>query len=250
MAKRSGLGQACFVDGIDLSGDVGSFGRIGGGPAALEVTGVDKSAYERIGGLRDGAIEWSSWFNPAAAQAHQTLKTLPTTNRAVAVLIGTSLGDPSANIIAKQIGYDGTRAADGALTFALSAQANGFGVEWGRQHTAGKRSDTGAANGTGVDAGAASAFGVQVYFHVLSFTGTDITIKLQQSSDNAVGDPYADLTGATSGVLTTAPQALRVATSASLSVERWLRVVTTTSGGFSQCTFSVSVARNLTATAF
>ena len=53
-------------------------------------------------------------------------------------------------MVAKQLNYDGTRANDGAFTFAVSAQANGYGLEWGKQLTAGTRTDTGATNGTGV----------------------------------------------------------------------------------------------------
>ena len=48
MAKQTGLGDNCYVSGYDLSGDVGSLGRVGGGPALLEVTaGTSKAQLHR-----------------------------------------------------------------------------------------------------------------------------------------------------------------------------------------------------------
>lgn len=247
MAKQGGLGDALYVDGVDLSGDVGSIGAISGGPKALEVTGIDKTGYERLGGTRDGALDFSAFFNDTAGQAHPTLKTLPTADRVVSYFRGTTLGNQAASMVAKQIGYDPSRNENGSLTFKVAAQANGFGVEWGTQLTAGKRTDSSATNGTGVDFAASSAFGLQAYLHVFAFTGTSVTVKLQESSDNAVGDPYADVVG---GGFTAATgiTSQRIATSAVLSVERWLRVVTT--GTFSNAIFAVMVARNPVAVVF
>lgn len=248
MAKQSGLGDNLYVAGRDLSGDIGSIGGISGGPAALEVTGIDKSAYERLGGVRDGSLEYTAFFNDAVGQAHPTLAALPTADQIVSYLRGTTLGNAAASMVGKQIGYDGARNENGSLTFKVQALANGFGVEWGRMLTAGKRTDGGAANGTGVDAGASSAFGLQAYLHVFAFTGTSVTIKLQESSDNAVGDPYADVVGGAFSLVNTAPVSERIATAGNLTVERWLRVVTT--GTFSNLVFAVLVARNDTAVVF
>lgn len=250
MAKQTGLGDNLYVDGIDISGDIQSLNNVSGGPMLLDVTGIDKSGYERLGGLRNGNLDAVCFFNKATSRAHPTLKTLPTTDRILTYARGTSLGSPAAAMVAKQIGYDPTRAADGSFTFAVNAQSNGYGIEWGEQLTAGKRTDTAATNGTGVDYGATigtTAFGLQMYVHLFSFTGTSVTIKVQESSDNGGGDAFADVTGATTGALTTV-QALRVATGAAVSVERYLRVVTT--GTFSSAIFSVTVVKNLTATVF
>lgn len=248
MSKQSGLGDNLYVAGYDVSGDINSLGRIGGGPAALDVTGIDKSAFQRIGGLRDGGIDWVSYFNPATNQAHSRFSSLPTGDVQVTYCRGTSLGSPAANLIAKQIDYAATRGDDGTFTFAVQAQANGYGLEWCTQLTAGKRTDTAATNGTGVDFGTGStAFGLQAYLHVFAFTGTSVTVKLQESSDNGVGDAWADVTGggftAATGITTQ-----RIATAAGQTVERYLRVVTT--GTFSNAVFAVSVNRNDTATAF
>jgi hypothetical protein len=251
VAKQSGMGDALFVAGVDLSGDTQSLGSIGGGPAVIDVTAINKSAYERIGGRRDGRIEWTSYFNDATGAAHPTLKGLPTTDVHLMYCRGTTLANPGAALVAKQINYDGTRADDGAFTFALQAQANGYGLEWGKQLTAGKRTDTGATSGTGVDFGTGSTtFGAQFYLQVFSFTGTDVTIRVQESSDNGAGDAWANVTGGAFTAVTAGPTTERIATASGQTVERYLRVTTSTTGGFSELTFAVLAVRNDTAVVF
>lgn len=248
MAKQSGLGDALYIAGYDLSGDIGAVNGVGGGPALLDVTGIDKSAFQRIGGLRDGRIDYTSFFNPAVGQAHVRLSPLPTADVILSYYRGTALGGASANLVAKQLNHDGTRADDGAFTFVGNNQGNGYGLEWGTSLTAGKRTDTTATNGSSVDFGTGStAFGLQAYLHVFAFTGTSVTVKLQESSDNGVGDAFADVTG---GAFTAATgiTSQRIATSASQTVERYLRVVTT--GTFTNAIFAVSVNRNEVATSF
>jgi hypothetical protein len=249
MAKQSGLGDQLWVAGYDLGDDIGS-GSLGGGPAALEVTGITKSAFERIGGRRDGRFELSVFFNDATDRAHERLSALPTADVLLAYLRGTTLGNPAACLNAKQVNYDPKRAQDGALLVDVEAQANQYGLEWGEQLTAGKRTDTGATNGSSVDGAAASSFGLQAYLHVFSFTGTDVTIKLQESSDDGGGDAFADVTGGGFTQVTSGPTSERIQTARDLAVERYLRVVTTTSAGFSNLVFGVVVARNATSVVF
>ena len=243
MSKSSGLGDNLYVSGYDVSGDTGSLSRIGGGPALLELTGIDKSAPERLGGLRDGAIDFSAWFNDAALAGHPALSTLPTADRLVSYFRGTALGSPAASMMAKQIDYAPTRGADASLSIAVSTQSNAYGIEWGEQLTAGKRTDTGATAGSSLDGGAATAFGLQAYLHVFSFTGTDVVIAVQESSDDGAGDAFVDVTN---GVFTSVAAAgsERIATANNQAVERYLRVNTTTVGGFTECTFAVVVVRN------
>ena len=249
--KQSGIADQCYVSGYDLSGDVGQLKGIAGGKSPLVVTGISSSALERIGGKRDGQINFQTFFNDATDQAHPVLSALPTADRIVSYARGLGSGSPIASTVAKQINYDQTLAADGGLTFAVTAQANSFGLEWGDQLTSGLAAHSGAASETGLDSGGASTtFGLQAYLHVVSFTGTDATITIQESSDDASGDPYANITGGAFAQVTGAPFSQRIATSATQTIERWLRVTTTTSGGFTQMSFIVQVSRNLTATSF
>jgi hypothetical protein len=252
MAKQSGLGDNFFVGGYDLSGDTASLDEIGGGPALLDVTGINKSAYERIGGLRDGRIEWTSHFNDGTDGTdgtHNRLATLPYTDRHLMYFRGTTLGGSAACLVGKQINYDPTRADDGKITIKVRAESNSYGIEWGNSLTAGKRSDTTATNGTGVDFGTGSTtFGAQFYLQVFSFTGTSVTIKVQESSDNGAGDAWADVTSGTFTVVSSSPTVERLETSRTQTVERYLRVVT--SGTFTECTFAVVAIRNDTSVLF
>lgn len=247
MAKTSGLGDALFLTGNDLSGDITAIGNVGGGPATLDVTSIDKSAMERIGGVRDGRLEATSWFDPATS--HPVLSALPTTDVQAMYCRGTTLGNPAANLVAKQINYDGSRGNDGSFTFAVSLQGNAYGLEWGYLLTAGKRTDTVATNGTSVDLTTVStAFGGQAHLQVFAFTGTDVTVKIQDSADNST---FADVSGmAFTAITSTTPQAQRIATSSTATIRRYVRAVTVTTGGFTSCQFAVSFTRNDVATAF
>jgi hypothetical protein len=153
LAKASGLGDAFYLGGYNISGDTNSLGEIGGGCAVLDTTGIDKYAFERIGGVRDGRMEWVSHFNPTAAKAHAVLSALPTTDRTLTYCRGTSLGSAAACLVAKQLNYDVTRAEDGRMTIAVRAESNGYGLQWGHQATAGTRTDTAATTGTGFSLG-------------------------------------------------------------------------------------------------
>ena len=247
MAKQAGMGDNLYVDGIDLSGDVGSLSRIGGGPSPLDVTGINQSAFDRLGGLRDGGIDFTAFFNPAEdTGAHVNLSTLPRTDRIVTYCRGTALGGQGAALIGKQINYDPTRGADGSLTIGVQAVANGFGLEWGNQLTAGIDTLTEADDGTGVDFGVETDLGLQAYLHVFAFTGTSATVTIEDSDDDGT-DPYAAVTGA-AFTAASAIGAQRIQTARDENVKQWLRVAVT--GTFSDLDFAVLVVRNLTATVF
>lgn len=245
--KQSGMGDNLYVGGANLSGDTQSLARVGGGPAALEFTDITQSAHARLGGLRDGAINWVTYFDKQAGQSHKTLSALPLTDVQVSYFRGTAIGSPAASCIAKQIGYDPTRDNSGGFTFALNAMSNGYGIEWGEQLTPGVKTDTVATNGTAFDFGAVSTlFGWQTYLHVFSVTGTSVTVKLQDSADNAT---FADLTGAAfTAVLAGANGPQRLAGGSTATVRRYVRAVTT--GTFSNAQYAVNFVRNLSTVAF
>ncbi|MFF6966035.1 hypothetical protein ACFY9G_22065 [Streptomyces anthocyanicus] len=108
--------------------------------ALIEVTGLDKFALERVGGVRSGRIEWTSYFNPSNNRAHQVLSALPGENTQIMYCRGTALGSAAACMTGKQIDYAPTREADGHLKIAVRAESDGFGLEWGNQLTAGVKS--------------------------------------------------------------------------------------------------------------
>lgn len=241
MAKQNGLGDALLIGGYLISGDINSVNRISGGPAAGENTGIDKSAFERWGLLRDGGIDFTAFFNDATSRAHPVLSPLPRTDTLVTYLRSTILGAPSAVCNAKQNNYDGTRDASGALPFNVVSNANAYGLEWGFQLTAGQRTDTVATNGTSVDGAASSAFGAQAYLQYQSVVGTSVTVTIEDSADNV---SFAAVTGlAFTAVLGAAvPGFQRLATLNTATIRRYVRVATT--GTFSSAVFQVTMNRN------
>lgn len=249
MSKQGGMGDAFYLDEFDLSGDVGSLGRVGGGLVGTqEVTGIRSSAYERVGLLNDGAMDFTSFFNDeesAPEGAFTVLQARPVTDRQATYCRGEALGSAAASALTKQITYDPQRGQDGSLTFGTNLAANGFSVQWGNLLTAGTRTDTEATSpATGVDLGSdptSFSFGWTAYLHVLAVTGTSVTVTLQDSADNS---SFTSLTG---GAFTaaTAVGVQRLAGGATATVRRYVRAITT--GTFTNAEFVVNFVRHETA---
>lgn len=87
--------------------------------------------------------------------------------------------------------------------------------------------------------------GAQAYLQVTSFTGTSVTVAVQDSADNS---SWANVTGLSFTAVTAAPNTQRLATAGNATIRRYLRVITT--GTFSSATFAVVLDRNMAATAF
>ncbi|MFG3510251.1 hypothetical protein ACGF5F_32665 [Streptomyces sp. NPDC047821] len=122
MAKESGLGwTTCSVD--DASGtaraiknDITNL-QFATPRAVQDVTGIDKSAMERLLLLADFSITLNGVFNDAANQAHDVFKTVPSTSVARTVTLTVS-GQTLANECLFT-DYPLTRSDSGELTFAV-----------------------------------------------------------------------------------------------------------------------------------
>ena len=139
MAKSSGLGQALFVQGYDISTDASALDGAGYNQEMLEITGIDKSATERVAGRLESTITVNGWFDNADDKAHEAYTVsnkLPTGDRAVTYLLGTAISEPSLFLNAKQANYDVTNSPGNALAttamFSSTASVSGFdGVAFG-----------------------------------------------------------------------------------------------------------------------
>jgi hypothetical protein len=80
-----------------------------------------------------------------------------------------------------------------------------------------------------------SAYGAQCYLQVTAFTGTSVTVEVEEAPDNSTWSALATFTA-----VTAAPAWQRVAVTG--NVGRYLRVITT--GTFSSATFAVMINRN------
>jgi len=240
MAKGSGFGDQLFVAGYDLSGDVSTV-SLGAPSGILDVTSINSAGgHERIYSHVDGAIDFATFFNDAAAAQHVVLKAKGSdADRITTYFHGSAIGNMAAGMVAKQVNYDGNRSSDGSLTFSVQALANAYGLDYGEMLTAGKRTDTTATTGASHNYGAATANGLIAYLQVFSVTGTSCTVKIQQSSDNGGGDAFADLISFTAATGITSER--KTAAALDTAVEQYLRIVTT--GTFTECTFAVMVSR-------
>lgn len=245
MAKQSGLGDALYIAGYDLSGDSNDV-SISCSTPTMDSTGINKSAMERLGLVRDSTLSWASFWNPTGA--HPVLAALPTAQTLVTYCRSTVLGAPAFSHQALQVGYDPKRGADGSLTMAVESVGAQYAGEWGIQLTPGIRTDTAAVDGASVhDVLAATTFGAQAYLHLFSCTAVDATITVQDSPDDAA---WSDLVAFTPVATGSAPTWERVATSATETVNQYLRVITSTTGGITSLAFAVMVDRNVVATVF
>lgn len=243
MAKVGGLLQACWVGGYDLSGDVSALDTVQASRRPIDVTALNTTSHERIGGRTDGRIEATGHFNDAAARSHVVLSEMPTTDTQVIYCIGTTLGDPAAAMAnAKQVSYSTAEKEDASLEVKMAAVSDRTGLEWGRLLTPGTVTHTEGTNGAPYDFGAETTFGLQAYLMVFALTGTNVVVTLQESSDNDA-DTYEAVTGGAFASVTSAPSFQRIATATDLTVEQYLRPVTT--GTFTSATFAVVVVRNL-----
>lgn len=139
MAKTSGLGlTALSVDDSsgtarDIRNDIGDF-QFSTPRAVQDVTGVDKSAMERLLLLADCSFTLNGFFNDTATTgAHSVLKTVPSTSvlRAITVTITGTVGANTLAVETMISDYALTRGSDGALTWTAPASlANGAVPTW------------------------------------------------------------------------------------------------------------------------
>lgn len=242
MAKQTGLGDDFFWAGYHLGNNTASLENIHGGPMPIDSTDITQSARARLGGLRDGGIQVTTYMDPAAGQEHAAYSALLVTDQIATYCRGQAIGNPAACCVAKQLNYDGTRANTGELTFKVEGQGDGYGLEWGIQLTPGLRTDTAATNGTSYDTGASASFGAQAYLQAVALTGTSYTVTIQDSADNS---SWANVTGLAFTAVASVPQAQRIFIANNATVRRYVRAITT--GTFTVASFQVTLVKNATA---
>ena len=134
MAKQSGLGWTTLsVDDSAgspqvIKNDVTNL-QFATPRAVQDITGVDKSAIERLLLLADFTITLNGVFNPSANQQHDVFKTVPSTsvNRTTTLTVG---GKTLAGELL-YTDYQLTRAASGELTWqAPGSLADGTVPTW------------------------------------------------------------------------------------------------------------------------
>lgn len=119
MAKESGLGASVAIDDSSgsaktLSNDITQF-ELATPRAVQDVTGIDKSAIERLLLLADASFSPQGVFNDAADRAHAVLKTIPSTSVARTVALAHSGQTLSCEMLGTD--YNLSRSATGEFTW-------------------------------------------------------------------------------------------------------------------------------------
>lgn len=133
MAKESGIGMTVTVDdsagvGQAITNDITniSFATPRG---MQDITGLDKSALERLLLLADGTVSITGVFNDAANMSHAVFKTVPTTSVSRTVVIVHSGQTLTMEMMFSD--YSLNRAQDGSLTYtATGSLSNGTAPAW------------------------------------------------------------------------------------------------------------------------
>ncbi len=135
MAKESGLAWTTLSvdDSVpaaqDIRNDVTNF-SFSTPRGVQDVTGIDKSAYERLLLLADFSITLNGVFNDAANMSHAVFKTVPSTSVGRTVSIAVS-GQTMTAGDCLFTDYALTRGADGSLTWtAPGLKSDGAVPSW------------------------------------------------------------------------------------------------------------------------
>jgi hypothetical protein len=134
--KLSGLGQVITVQDSSLAvntitNDITNW-TLSTPRAVQDVTGVDKSANERLLLLADISITYNGVFNLDAGKSHATFSTVPSTSVPRAnTLQPTSNAIPNLSFTCIFTDYQLTRAATGELTWQVPGSgSNGTAPSW------------------------------------------------------------------------------------------------------------------------
>src|SRR3990167_5028878 len=228
MEKQAGMGSNLYVDEYDISGDIGAIATILGARRLLDVTDITQSGIARIGGLREGEIAYTAFWDTVADAEHLAFRSLPTTDRIMSVFLGATVGSAAASIVTKQMGYGPNRGPDGSLIASIRGLSNAHGLEWSGgatgdgMLTTGKQTfASGTINGTSVNLGSTSTlFGAAGYLHVFSLGSGTPTVTIADSANDSTFTP---ITGMAFAAIT-APTKERIQSATDATIRQYVRV--------------------------
>lgn len=138
MAKQHGLASQIFVDNAssaakDISNDITSF-TVSTPRGEQDITGIDKSAMERLLVLADGKVSLKGVFNAAADKSHAIFSTVPSTSVARLVTINfppIATGSPVLAMTVQFADYTVDRNDKGELVWSTEGMlSNGSVPTW------------------------------------------------------------------------------------------------------------------------
>jgi hypothetical protein len=233
VGKLSAARTRAYLDEFDVSGSINSV-DLGLKQTIIPVTCFSDPGPKKVIGNYDHDFKFTGFgdFVNDAFDEQVAVNFRTDEDHYLSTVFGTTEGSVGYDDLVRTMDEVRSGQVDGAQLLNL----NGAGSGGRARATLLRVGSVTAGNGTGRNLGISTSPVVfRVIFRLLSFTGTSITMVVEQSSDDAAGDPYAAVTGLTSGALSAAGVVV-VTTTATL--EAWKRVVC--SGTFSAASVVVT----------
>lgn len=182
-------------------------------------------------GVKQGNLSWNGFYDDVAGATKDVLNDAEVGAAGVAcITLGTAQGAEFIGAAGLKSSVARSAARDALVKYSLNLQ--GATVEAGDVlEPEGAQSGAGATSSGSLDNSAASTNGGAGYLQVTDLTlggYTSVTVKIQESSDDGVGDAWTDIITFTA--VTAADVAERIAIAAGTTVERYLRVTLTWNG--------------------
>lgn len=201
-----------------------------------EVTSILEDGAKMIPGLLAGSMSLDGMFDSALTSLYSEIAENVAGDNAVLITVlpdGSAIGKPALFAVTDVEGFEVPATNAEVVSLSVSATAD-EAVDMGSLlHV--HQAETAGGNGTAVDDLASSANGGAAALHVTALTGlTNLTVKVQHSSDNSV---WVDLISFTAATGATSERKAVTGT-----VNRYVRALWTVSGTGS-ATFAVAFAR-------
>lgn len=202
-----------------------------------ETTTMGASYVTRVGGLFDSKMALDGIYDGTATTGIYALAKAALSSSSVSILTVYPLGETANGnfglaLRARITDHSVDMPCQNILTVASSFTGYGKLELVESIHPLGAETSTG--NGTALDGSASSASGGAVWVHCTAFTGTSITLTVEDSADNSSFATIATFTAITAG-----GSSERIAIAG--TIRRYVRVVR--SGTFTSATFSVGLYR-------
>jgi hypothetical protein len=243
----SGWQSRIWFDGLAAHGyleDIEADGNV----HAIDVSTFVNDAKTFIPGLADCKIKMKGFFDADSVDPESTFEYWMMSRRRTVFPVtyfpdgGDTIGDMAVIVYGLLTSYTVDVVVKDAVAVKQEFQSS-RGMLQGKVLVPNVTETASNAGTTSLDNAASSADGGSATLHVSAVSGTtpSLTVKLQHSDDDGVGDPWADVTG---GAFAAKTEVGGEFIEFSGTLKRYVRVVTTVSGTSPSFTYNVAVHRN------
>lgn len=235
MAFQPGKGSVVVGEDVALTGFLNQYSA-GRSQQAISTNTFGNDDMVYIAGKLSGQMSVGGLFDAAASASDPTFNEMVNSGTTEVVTVGLggdAIGDGAYLFNGICTDYSIQGAANDAVRINASFQGSSAVRNGVMLHPLTARTSTG--NFTSVDSGASSSTGAVANLHVTAFSGTNVTVKVQDSANDST---WADLI-----TFSTVTGAVSQRATVTGSVDRYLRCIIS-AGTFTSVTFAVAVARN------